>query len=75
MAENTFVIRIWCEHSDHASIKPQFRGVIEHVVTGQRQYFANTHKIAPFIQAYLRESSPNAENKSNTISPRIDQQK
>jgi hypothetical protein len=67
VAENTFVIRIWCEHSDRASVKPQFRGVIEHVISGQRQYLANSHSIIQFIQAQLHENSRNTETKSHSI--------
>lgn len=74
MAETTFVIRIWCEHSEQESVKPQFRGVVEHVFSGQRQYIANTQSISEFIQNHL----PNASNKKidepHTINQWIDTQ-
>ena len=75
MAENTFVIRIWCEHSEREGVKPQFRGVIEHVISGQRQYLANSQGITQFIQTHLPEKSRNTENESNSITQWIDQQK
>jgi hypothetical protein len=53
VTENTFVIRIWCEHSEQESVKPQFRGVIEHVISGQRQYLVDTQAILHFIQTHL----------------------
>lgn len=75
MAENSFVIRVWCEHSDRASVKPQFRGVIEHVISGQRQYIANSQGIIKFIQPHLPQKSRNTENDSHSITQWIDQQK
>ena len=73
MAENTFVIRIWCEHSEQESVKPQFRGVIEHVISGQRQYIANTQSIGQFIQNHL-PITPNNKINPHTINQWIDSQ-
>ncbi len=52
MAEETFVIRIWCEYSDHEGVKPEFRGVIEHVSSGKRQYLPCFAAITDFIASY-----------------------
>lgn len=74
MAEDTFVIRIWCEHSEQESVKPQFRGVIEHVISGQRQYLIDTQAINQFIQNHLPHKPNNSTNKSHSISQWIDQE-
>lgn len=57
MAENTFVIRIWCEYSEQEDVKPLFRGVIENAVTGQRQYLTGSKSILQFIQSHLHEKA------------------
>lgn len=74
MAENTYVIRIWFEHSEQENIKPQFRGVIEHVLSGQRQYLADTQSINQFIQNHLPDKSRNSTNKHESITQLIDQE-
>lgn len=74
MQENTFVIRMWCEPSEHESVKPQLRGVIEHVTTGQRQYIAHTAGIGQFIQTYIPSTSPNSNDNTRSISQWIDQE-
>ncbi len=67
MAENTFIIRIWCEHCEKGYGNPQFRGVIQHVITGQRQYLNGQQNIIQFIKA---QSIDNSErNQSSDISP------
>jgi len=72
VAENTFVIRIWCEHSEQESVKPQFRGVIEHVISGQRQYLADTQVINQFIQSHLPDTIHKSTRNSQTLTQWID---
>ena len=67
MAEDTFIIRIWCEHSEHANIPPQFRGVIEHALSGQRQYISGIEGIRHFIQAHIPDKTNNLGNQSGSI--------
>jgi hypothetical protein len=55
VAENTFVIRIWCEYSEQEDVKPLLRGVIENAVTGQRQYLICSKSILQFIQSHVHE--------------------
>jgi hypothetical protein len=74
VAENTFVIRIWCEHSEQESVKPQFRGVIEHVISGQRQYLADTKVIIQFIQTHLPNYSHTPTNTSQPLTQWIDEE-
>ena len=33
-----FIVRIWCERGDTASLAPEWRGSVEHVQTGQRAF-------------------------------------
>lgn len=74
MTENTFVIRIWCEHSEQESVKPQFRGVIEHVISGQRQYLADTQVIIQFIQNHLPNHPHTPKNTSQSVTQWIDEE-
>ena len=68
VTENTFIIRIWCEHSEHTNIKPQFRGVVEHAISGERQYISGTKGISHFIQSQLLDEQ-NYKNHPNSINP------
>lgn len=74
MAENTFVIRVWYEHSEQESVKPQLRGVIEHVTTGQRRYIADTQSINQFIQTHLPHISKKPTDTPRSINQWIDQE-
>lgn len=73
MAENTFIIRIWCEHSEQGYGKPQLRGVIEHAVTGQRQYLKGSQTIIQFIKAQISDK-PEFTQPPHAKSPLPDQQ-
>lgn len=55
MAEDTFIIRIWCEYSDHEGVKPEYRGYIEHVPSGERCYLPHFQAIFEFINPYVQQ--------------------
>ena len=74
MTENTFVIRIWCEHSEQESVKPQFRGVIEHVISGQRQYLVDIQAILQFIQPHIPNHLHTPTKTSEPITQWIDEE-
>lgn len=75
MAEDTFIIRIWCEHSEHTNVNPQFRGVIEHAISGRRQYLNSTDGINHFIQSHLPDKIENKDNHPTSITQWFKRQK
>jgi hypothetical protein len=54
--ENThaFVVRVWLEPREIDGAPPEWRGVIEHVPSGERRYLRNLDDIAVFISSYAR---------------------
>lgn len=52
--QHLFVVRVWHEKSSVVPIA-QWRGSVEHVTTGQRQYFADLQEIDRFIRHELDE--------------------
>jgi hypothetical protein len=52
---NVFIIRIWCEAREIEGATPEWRGIIEHVPTGQRRYFKDPTEILDFLLPYLQE--------------------
>jgi len=49
--ENThvFIVRIWCERREIEGRMPTWRGMIEHVPSGERRYFKDLDEIHGFI--------------------------
>jgi hypothetical protein len=52
-SDHAFVIRIWKESREIEGASPTWRGVIEHVRSGQKQYLRDFSTIASFIIPYL----------------------
>ena len=50
---HSFIVRIWYEPREIEGALPEWRGVIEHVSTGERQYVKDLDAIAIFIFPYL----------------------
>jgi hypothetical protein len=50
-----FVVRIWREKGERGGINPEWRGVIEHVASGQRQYFRDLKAMITLLEPYLAE--------------------
>lgn len=48
----TFVIRIWLEPREIEGAKPIWRGIVEHLQSGEHQYFENLDEI-PVIFSYF----------------------
>ena len=63
MKEHVFVVRIWCEHREIEGEAPRFRGMIQHAVTGEKQYFNDIDNIAEFLATQLNLSEL-SENES-----------
>jgi hypothetical protein len=54
--ENThsFIVRFWHETREIKGKNPEWRGVIEHVLTGERRHLDNLEEIPKFIAPYLK---------------------
>jgi hypothetical protein len=55
LGENThvFIVRIWCEPREIEGAPPEWRGVIEHVFTGERCSVDNLSELRAFISKYV----------------------
>ena len=51
--EHLFIVRIWLETSSEA--EPAWRGAVEHIPTGERQYFIDLSSLMDFIKLRLDE--------------------
>ena len=53
--ENThaFVVRVWLEPRELEGAQPEWRGVIEHVPSGERLYIKDLEEVVSFIGSYL----------------------
>ena len=52
---HTFIARFWLEAREIKDAKPIWRGVVEHVTSGQRHYLEDLDEIKAFIADYLKE--------------------
>lgn len=50
---HVFIVRIWSEPREIKYAPPEWRGVIEHVASGDRQYLKNLNEILEFVTPYL----------------------
>ncbi len=67
-AQHLFVLRVWHEVSSVAPIA-EWRGSIEHVTTGQRQYFAGLEEIDRIIREELGDVPPGTSPAAPPASP------
>lgn len=58
---HAFIIRIWCEPREIEGASSKWRGVIEHVLTGERYYFQNLDDILTFLVFYLEQMNVRVE--------------
>lgn len=56
MTEDTFIIRIWCEYNDLEEFEPEYRGLIEHVSSGERHFLPDFLAISEVMSLYLPQS-------------------
>ena len=56
MTEDTFIIRIWCEYTDLEEFEPEYRGLIEHVSSGERHFLPDFLAISEAMSLYLPSS-------------------
>ena len=52
---HVFIVRVWRERREIENVAPEWRGVIEHVPSGRRQYVNDLDEIGIFIMPYLEE--------------------
>ena len=59
--ENThsFIVRIWLEPRELDGAEPEWRGEIEHVVSGERRGLKNLDEITPFMAHFLEKMDVN----------------
>jgi hypothetical protein len=60
MQDNTpvFIVRLWLEHREIAGAAPLWRGSVEHVASGAKQYILALDEILAFIMPYLNVTDP-----------------
>ena len=51
---HVFIVRIWLERREIANVIPEWRGVVEHVPSGERCYLRDLQEIAACIMPYLK---------------------
>ena len=50
---HVFILRLWLEPREIEGAEPEWRGVIEHVVSGERRYFRNLEGMLSFIKKHF----------------------
>ena len=50
---HSFIVRIWLEPRELAEAVPEWRGVVEHVASGERRYFIDLDDLLNFIASHL----------------------
>jgi hypothetical protein len=63
LTENTlaFIVRVWRETREIEGAAPEWRGVVEHVPTGERRYLTNLDELADFILLYVPDIRRHSE--------------
>jgi hypothetical protein len=51
----SFFVRIWQEPRDREGARPEWRGSIEHVQSGQKRYFKDVEALVNFIESAIGE--------------------
>jgi hypothetical protein len=54
---HVFIVRLWLEAREIEGAETLWRGVVEHVSSGQRRYVDNLDEIPAFIAGYLRSEA------------------
>jgi hypothetical protein len=52
-----FILRVWLERREIKNAFPHWRGMIEHVSTGERRYFNHINDIPKLIKPFLKTPS------------------
>jgi hypothetical protein len=53
---HAFIVRFWLEPREFENAKPIWRGVVEHVDTGEKLYLKNLEEVKKFMVSYLPDA-------------------
>lgn len=59
-----FIVRFWPEPRELENARPEWRGVVEHVKSGERRFVRHPDEVAPFIAAYVPVGASGANFRS-----------
>jgi hypothetical protein len=59
--EHAFILRIWYEPREIEGARPQWRGRIQHVITGQQRYLKDLQEIVDFLEPYIFDTDQTVE--------------
>ncbi len=48
-----FIVRVWREAREIPGAQPEWRGVVEHVPSGERRFFKELEEIIRFMSSYV----------------------
>ena len=51
----SFIVRIWRERGEGLKVSQEWRGAIEHVQSGRRNFFRDLREIANFMKPHLEQ--------------------
>ena len=60
---HSFILRFWLEPRELENAKPIWRGVVEHVASGQRRYLQDLDDIKGFVASILQDKGPLLQKK------------
>lgn len=63
LRSHSFIVRLWREGRERPDAVQEWRGVVEHVPSGERRYFLELSEIVAFIQANISPVRPDSENR------------
>jgi hypothetical protein len=55
---HVFIVRIWREPREIARAPAEWRGSVEHLASGEREYVRHVEQIGRFIAHYWSETAP-----------------
>ena len=58
-----FIVRVWCERGDAEQPSSEWRGTVEHVQTGERQFFRHLDAVLDFMKPYLEALGIDAQQR------------
>jgi hypothetical protein len=51
----SFIVRIWLERREIAGALPHWRGIVQHVESGRKEYFVDLDSITIFMSRYMEQ--------------------
>jgi len=51
--KHIFIVRFWSEHREDTQLRPELRGTIQHIASGQKNPLTQFNSIVDFITPYL----------------------